>query len=58
MKNVKAFAAVDTKTPLKFFPIERRDPRADDVEIDIKFCGVCHSDVHQVRDEWNKRVSG
>jgi uncharacterized zinc-type alcohol dehydrogenase-like protein len=52
MKNVKAYAALDTKTPLKFFPIDRRDPRADDVEIDIKFCGVCHSDIHQVKDEW------
>lgn len=52
MKNVKAYAALDTKTPLKFHPIDRRDPRADDVEIDIKYCGVCHSDIHQVRDEW------
>ena len=52
MKNVKAYAALDTKTPLKFHPIDRRDPRADDVEIDIKFCGVCHSDIHQVKDEW------
>lgn len=52
MKNVKAYAALDTKTPLKFYPIDRRDPRADDVEIDIKFCGVCHSDIHQVKDEW------
>lgn len=52
MKNVKAYAAIDTKTPLKFYPIDRRDPRADDVEIDIKFCGVCHSDIHQVKDEW------
>jgi len=52
MKNIKAFAALDTKSPLKFFPIDRREPRADDVEIDIQYCGVCHSDVHQVRDEW------
>lgn len=52
MRSVKAYAAIDTKSPLKFHPIERRDPRADDVEIDIKFCGVCHSDIHQVRDEW------
>ena len=56
MKNVKAYAALDTKTPLKFFPIDRRDPRADDVEIDIKFCGVCHSDIHQVKDEWGGSI--
>ncbi len=56
MKNVKAFAAVDTKTPLKFFPIERRDPRGDDVEIEIKYCGVCHSDLHQVKDEWGGSI--
>ena len=56
MKNVKAYAALDTKTPLKFYPIDRRDPRADDVEIDIKFCGVCHSDIHQVRDEWGGSI--
>lgn len=52
MKNVKAYAALDAKTPLKFHPIDRRDPREDDVTIDIKYCGVCHSDIHQVRDEW------
>lgn len=56
MKNVKAYAALDTKAPLKFFPIDRRDPRADDVEIDIKFCGVCHSDIHQVKDEWGGSI--
>src|SRR6187431_3157848 len=56
MKNVKAYAALDNKTPLKFYPIDRRDPRADDVEIDIKFCGVCHSDIHQVKDEWGGSI--
>lgn len=38
--------------PLEPFTFERRDPRADDVVIDIAYCGVCHSDIHQVRDEW------
>jgi uncharacterized zinc-type alcohol dehydrogenase-like protein len=52
MENVKAYAAVDPKSPLKFHPIERRSPRSDDVVIDIRYCGVCHSDLHQVRDEW------
>jgi uncharacterized zinc-type alcohol dehydrogenase-like protein len=52
VKNVKAYAAIDPKSPLKFYPIERRSPRSDDVLIDIRYCGVCHSDLHQVRDEW------
>lgn len=52
MKNINAYAALDAKSPLTFFPIERRAPRVDDVEIEIKFCGVCHSDIHQVKDEW------
>jgi alcohol dehydrogenase (NADP+) len=52
MENVKTFAAFDPKSPLKPFAINRRDPRPNDVLIEIKFCGVCHSDVHQARDEW------
>ena len=56
MKNVKAFAAIDTTSPLQFFPIDRREPRSDDVEIDIQFCGVCHSDLHQVKDEWGGSI--
>lgn len=36
--------------------IERRDLRDDDVRIDIKYCGICHSDVHQVRDEWGGSI--
>src|SRR5665213_1216551 len=38
--------------PLKSMDITRRAPGAHDVEIDIAYCGVCHSDVHQVRPEW------
>lgn len=48
----KAFAAYDQKSPLAPFQFERREPRPKDVVIDILFCGVCHSDLHQVRDEW------
>jgi alcohol dehydrogenase (NADP+) len=40
------------KAALAPYSFERRDPREHDVAIDIKFCGVCHSDIHQVRDEW------
>lgn len=50
--QAKAFAAQSATTPLAPFTFERRDPRADDVAIDILFCGVCHSDLHTARSEW------
>ncbi|WP_370436060.1 NAD(P)-dependent alcohol dehydrogenase [Microvirga sp. TS319] len=51
---IKAFgyAAQDASTPLAPFGFERREPRERDVQIDILYCGVCHSDLHTVRDEW------
>ncbi len=52
MPNVNAYAAFDARSPLKPFTVSRREPGERDVEIDILFCGVCHSDLHQVRDEW------
>lgn len=48
----KAFAAQSATTPLAPFSIDRREPLASDVEIDILFCGVCHSDLHFARNEW------
>jgi uncharacterized zinc-type alcohol dehydrogenase-like protein len=48
----KAFGAVTEKTPLVALDIERRAPGAHDVAIDIAYCGVCHSDLHQARGEW------
>ena len=53
MSKVPAYAASSPKAPLAPFTIERRDPGARDVVIDILFCGICHSDIHQVRDEWS-----
>ncbi len=47
------YAAQDAKSPLAPFSFERRDPGPHDVVVDIEFCGVCHSDLHQVRDEWS-----
>ena len=47
-----AFAAQSATSPLAPFSIDRREPLAGDVEIDILFCGVCHSDLHFARDEW------
>jgi alcohol dehydrogenase (NADP+) len=50
--TAKAFAAQSATTPLVPFTIPRRDPRPQDIQIQILFCGVCHSDLHQVRNEW------
>lgn len=52
MTKSKAYAAQTKTSPLAPFTIDRREPGPKDVAIDIKFCGICHSDVHQVRDEW------
>lgn len=48
----KGYAAHQPKEALAPFKFERREPRENDVVIDISFCGVCHSDIHSVRDEW------
>ncbi len=50
--KVPAYAATAAKSPLAPFAVERREPGEHDVLIDILYCGVCHSDIHQVRDEW------
>jgi uncharacterized zinc-type alcohol dehydrogenase-like protein len=52
MNNTHAYAAYDATTPLKPFSFNRRDVGPYDVKIDILFCGVCHSDLHQARNEW------
>ncbi len=52
MPTTKAYAAFDNKSPLRPFEAPRREPRGDDVTIDILYCGICHSDLHQVRNEW------
>ena len=46
------YAAQNATTPLAPFSFERREPREQDVQIDILYCGVCHSDLHTVRGEW------
>lgn len=50
--SIRGYAAHSATTPLSAHQFERRDPRADDVVIDILYCGVCHSDIHQARNEW------
>jgi uncharacterized zinc-type alcohol dehydrogenase-like protein len=52
MLKTAAYAAATATSPLAPHTIERRDPRPEDVLIDVLFCGVCHSDIHQTRDEW------
>lgn len=50
--NVLGFAAQSADSALAAHRFVRRDPRADDVVIDILYCGVCHSDLHQARNDW------
>jgi uncharacterized zinc-type alcohol dehydrogenase-like protein len=52
MIPAKGIAAHSSSTPLVPYTFERREPMANDVVIDIKFCGICHSDIHQARNEW------
>ncbi|MBA3913644.1 MAG: NAD(P)-dependent alcohol dehydrogenase [Acidobacteriales bacterium] len=54
MSKTKAYAAAHAKSPLTSTTINRREPTENDVQIEILFCGICHSDLHQVRDEWKE----
>jgi uncharacterized zinc-type alcohol dehydrogenase-like protein len=56
MQTINAYAAEKAKDPLKPMTIQRREPGPHDVVIEIQYCGVCHSDVHQARDEWGKGI--
>jgi len=51
--TAKAYAAPSAEKPLGPFAAQRRDPGENDVQIKILFCGVCHSDIHQARNEWH-----
>jgi uncharacterized zinc-type alcohol dehydrogenase-like protein len=53
MPKTKAYAAVNASAPLAPFSFERRDPGPVEIEIQILFCGICHTDVHQARNEWH-----
>jgi len=53
MTNTKAYAAFNSKEALKPHEIVRRKPGPNDVQIDINYCGVCHSDIHVAHDDWN-----
>src|SRR5689334_5508852 len=56
MIKTQGYAAPAAKAPLTPFAFERRDVGPTDVLIDIEYCGVCHSDLHQVKDEWGGSV--
>ncbi|MEG5172136.1 NAD(P)-dependent alcohol dehydrogenase [Microcoleus sp. B3-D7] len=57
MYNTKAYSAASATSPLASDTIARRNPTEHDVQIEILFCGICHSDVHSVRDEWSDFMS-
>jgi alcohol dehydrogenase (NADP+) len=52
MYNETALAATDATAPLSTITIPRRDPLDHDVQIEILYCGICHSDLHHIRDEF------
>lgn len=52
MLKTTGYAAHNSKSALVPYNFERRTPTANDVQIEILYCGVCHSDIHQVKDEW------
>lgn len=56
MTTVAAYAAPASKAPLERTTIERRAVREHDVLIDIKFAGICHSDIHQAREGWGEAI--
>lgn len=56
MTKIKAFAAQDAESTLGPWNLERRAPGPRDIQIEILYCGVCHSDLHQVRNEWGNSI--
>lgn len=57
MYNTKAYSAASATSPLSLTQIGRRAPTEHDVQMEILFCGICHSDVHSVRNEWSNFMS-
>jgi uncharacterized zinc-type alcohol dehydrogenase-like protein len=51
MSISKGYAALTAKAPLVPYSFDRREPREHDVVIAIKYCGICHFDIHHTRDE-------
>ncbi|MGC8550221.1 MAG: NAD(P)-dependent alcohol dehydrogenase [Acidobacteriaceae bacterium] len=57
MSKAKAYSAASATSPLASTVIERREPTPNDVQIEILYCGVCHSDLHTVRNEWESAMA-
>ncbi|MEQ1799721.1 MAG: NAD(P)-dependent alcohol dehydrogenase [Lacibacter sp.] len=56
MITAKAYAAMSAESPLVPYQFNRRELRPDDVQVEILYCGVCHSDLHQARNEWGGSI--
>lgn len=56
MKHVKAYGTEASTEPLKGLPIQRRETEPHDVELEILYCGICHSDLHSVRNDWGGTI--
>jgi uncharacterized zinc-type alcohol dehydrogenase-like protein len=56
MYKAKAYSSASATSPLVYDTIPRRDPTEHDVQIEILFCGICHSDLHLVRNEWDNAM--
>jgi uncharacterized zinc-type alcohol dehydrogenase-like protein len=56
MSEIKAYAAKSATTPVEPLSIDRREPKPHDVQIEILYCGVCHSDLHTARNEWGNTI--
>ncbi|MDZ5461128.1 NAD(P)-dependent alcohol dehydrogenase [Azohydromonas lata] len=56
MIQTQGYAAKDASSRLEPFTFEREEPAADEVQIEVLYCGICHSDIHQVKNEWGNSV--
>jgi uncharacterized zinc-type alcohol dehydrogenase-like protein len=56
MIDTKGYAAQSAKSPVAPWNFKRREVKSKDVQIDILYCGICHSDLHQIRDEWGGSI--
>jgi alcohol dehydrogenase (NADP+) len=56
MIKVRGYSVRDSQSPLAPFDFERRDPGPQDVQIEISYCGICHSDLHQCRNDWRNSL--
>jgi len=56
MSTTYAYAATDAQSKLAPFEFQRRDLREHDIQMEVLFCGVCHSDLHQARNEWKNTI--